>query len=362
MKMSMDSPIPTAVQQVGEFLDVSWEIKFLQFSSDSQYLAATTDGGPIQMWDRRTSEKQELSPLLRKERVASLHIIKDVCIATSYIPFMGYMMRQGQRISDSDGIVYVRRSDQASVLRLMHEAAPSGAMCSQNGQIIVTTDMARTIRVWHAQTGHLLAAHNWEGGTQGESSRNIFAISPDDQFLALCCDKKRHVLQIWRLDPRTHQMQSVASRDDVPFISILTMTDDGQHVIAAVGGFPATALHIYTVPTLTLVERIPLPVESSPQMAILSFSASARHACVALLLRDARVWIWHRPSQQYLFSFQSYPFVHLPKAPYFNARTVAWSPDGAYLATGGFFPDAPHAPLNMFSVRLWQIEEAEKRF
>jgi WD40 repeat protein len=217
-------------------------------------------------------------------------------------------------------------------------------------------DPFASIILWDAETGQMLSTIQADGNPSRYSvliRRDRVQCSPDGQLVVISCNDGRARMRAYLIDGDT--LHLFAATGDNPFIGAFHITPDSSLVVLLADVFPASIAFLYTLPDRLLEDEIHLHLPSKPNISVLAWSMSPNNDLLALAYEDAQVWTWQCSLGAFVANFQAHPDFSAHRggrgAQFWSLRSIAWSPDGTLLATGGYHPTKKGL---QFSLRLWQ--------
>ncbi len=182
------------------------------------------------------------------------------------------------------------------------------AWCS-DGRTLASGDAAGVVRLWDAKTGQARREFRHDAGVYGVS------FSPDGTQLASGGQDRK--VTVWD----TQGGESRFSLQGTTWIKCVGFSRDGTQLA---GGCDDGRLHVWNLATR---KRVTLPGHPGAWVAGLSWAPDG-HRLACTLLDDPpnpRISIWDTDSGQLIMSLTGQAG---------GSRSVDWSPDGRYLATG----------------------------
>jgi eukaryotic-like serine/threonine-protein kinase len=188
---------------------------------------------------------------------------------------------------------------------------------SPDGNLIASTDGGPTVQVWVAANGRNIFTY------RGHSDRvNSAAWSPDGKYIASGSDDK--TVQVW--DAMTGSRRITYKSD---FVEAVAWSPDGKYIaLATTKGFVTSEGPYNTVQVLDAITGTQRLTYAGHQgdiaAAILTVAWSPDGKYVASAVDDVQVWDATTGTQRLTY-----------KGHTANVLAVAWSPDGKYIASGG---------------------------
>ncbi len=284
------------------------EILVLAFSPDGTILASS-GGWPdyrIRLWDVATQQSRDT----RFDNTGSPY-------ALSFSPD-GKTLVSGGR----DNIVRlweVQTGELKSRLK-GHRDDVNAVIFSENGEICASGSDDGTIRLWTAHTGEMLAI--FKGDAKFPEAINALAFSPNGSTLASATTD-----QIWLWDIDTKQVIRILE-GHTWYVSALAFSTDGETIASA--GWDWT-LRLWEADTGKLRKTFGKHTSGVDTVAFSPDGRTVASASWGLI----RLWntegvplrLWYARTGEHLENF----IYHID-----NVRTVVFSPDGKYLASGGY--------------------------
>ncbi len=331
-------------------------VQGVAFSPDDGSLAAGDGSGDVAVWDRDFLREHQLSTLIGQD---------DRGRGVAYTPDGKYLISGD---NTGAGLIWDLSTGQVA-----YRLPPVGGkmwnlVVSHNGKYLVTCADDNIAYVWNPQTGEQIA--RLVGHTDGVENG---AFSPDDRYLVTGADDQQVLVwdtQTWR---KTAELK-------VPDLSLpgevwgaVAYSPDGRWIAV---GFTGGRLQLWSVdPTQnTFVAEPAVTLERAHDNHIMSaaFSPDSRYLATGGWDNMALIWEVHPTTLTLLVNPKLDPndmsYWGLEHSGY--VYDVAFSPDGAYLATGSRdqmvrlwnmrnLPKIPDEPLAAFSGHtdlIWSLD------
>lgn len=285
----------------------------LAFSSNGCVVAGGWKGDKtLRMWDTRTGD------LLRTFKGHT-----DTVHALAFSPDGDTLASAS---SDSTLRVWDTETGQEKKILLEHIGWGNDVAFSPDGAWLASASQDDKIRLWDRHTGHLLRV------LTGYTGPIIaVAISSDGRTLASSGRFPDNTLRLW--DPETGEMLKILSEQKRS--NALSFSPDGETLASA--GRDAT-VQLWGVETGRLLKTF---TGNGREFETVAFSPDGQRLVSGGWLSE--IHLWDVETGRLLKTF--------PEK--YGVETLAFSPDGQLLASGGGFKDP--------TIRLWHVPTSEKR-
>ena len=199
-----------------------------------------------------------------------------------------------------------------------HTGPVTAVAVSSDGRTLASTARFpdKTLRLWNPETGELLKTISEHKGI------NAFAFSPDSQTLASV--GRDATVQLWNVE--TGELLKTFKGNDREFRAV-AFSPDGQ--LLATGGW-LSKIHLWNVATDSLLKTFP----EKYGVETLAFSPGGRFLASGGGFKDPTIRLWNIPTGKKQFRLRGHA-----KNPHSghtsDVYSVAFSPDGTLLASGG---------------------------
>jgi WD40 repeat protein len=340
----------------------------MAFSPDGALLATSAEGGVLHLWTRTGALAARL---------------ESGCTDTAAVPFSP----DGRYLAASfgSGEVVVWRVPGAAgafaapIARLAdHEGSVTDIAFSPDGQLLISGDAGGTVRLWRTDSWRQVAAFagiprqpDQPSSSATRPSRwvGMFAWSPDSRRVALRGRGADGEVQVWDVPTGLGEAAgprwagAVTTSEYVPVD--IRFSPDGRLLTVAEWTRKAPkrgsdAAWLYAAQSLAPVGALPTPDDSPIRLAFAPDGGSLAVGGAA-----GMVWLWDvRGAPRLLAAIAAHTesWDYRAGAPLFALESLAWSPDGQWLATAGLDP----LPANRgrgretapdFTAKLWRLAD-----
>jgi WD40 repeat protein len=237
----------------------------------------------------------------------------------------------------------IAQSEQATIWTQLHSTASStraSVAFSPDGQLLASgRTNINTVKIWNAANGGLIRLLSAK-----DNNANAVAFSPDGQYLASGTGGAGQTLNLnlWRVSDGQRVIGRIGA---FPNGTIgVAFSPDGQLLAAC--GFQARNIKLYHVPDMTLVNTLnnfDPAVNFSPRVNAVAFSRDGQ----LLGLGDTQGVKLRQVSNGALVrSFSAGP-----------VDSIAFSPDGLFIAAGISLIDPTYANCIDCSIKLWRVSD-----
>ena len=279
-------------------------VRALAFSPSGDTLASASSDNTLRLWDAETGHKK---------KVFMEHIRWGVDAVFS---------PNGKWLASvsSDDKIHLWDRSTGHLLRTLtgHTGPVTAVAVSSDGRTLASTARFpdKTLRLWNPETGELLKTISEHKGI------NAFAFSPDSQTLASV--GRDATVQLWNV--QTGKLLKTFSGNDREFRTVV-FSPDGQ--LLATGGW-LSKIHLWNVATGSLRNTLP----EKHGVEALAFSPDGQFLASGGGFKDPTIRLWNIPTGEKQFTLIGHA-----KNPHSghtsDVYSVAFSPDGTLLATGG---------------------------
>ncbi len=331
-------------------------VQGVAFSPDGVSLSAGDGSGDVSVWDREFLRQQQLSTLIGQD---------DRGRGVAYTPDGKYLIS-----GDNTGAGLIWDLETAQV---KHRLPPVGGkmwnlVVSRNGKYLVTCADDSIAYVWNPQTGEQIA--RLVGHTDGVENG---AFSPDDRYLVTGADDQRVLVWDTRTWQKTAELKVPGQDTPGEIWGAVAYSPDGRWIAA---GYTTGRLQLWSVDPgqNTFVAEPVVTLDDAHENSIMSAAFSPDSRYLATGGWDNMAYLWEvRPTTLTLLvnpklSPSDVSHWGLEHSGY--VYDVAFSPDGAYLATGSrdqmvrlwdmrALPKIPNGPIAAFSGHtdlIWALD------
>ena len=279
-------------------------VRTLAFSPNGDTLASASSDSTLRLWNPETGQQK---------KVLMEHI--DWGSDAAFSP-------DGEWIASvsGDDKIHLWDRNTGHLLRTLtgHTGAVTTVDVSPDGRYLAS--IARfpdnTLRFWNPETGELLKTISDHKGV------NACAFSPDGQTLA--STDRDATVQLW--DVETGNLLKTFTGNGQEFRAV-AFSPDGQ--LLATGGW-ISAIHLWDVQTGRLLKTLP----EKYGVETLAFSPRGRFLASGGGFKDPTIRLWHVPTGEKRFTLTGHA-KNRNSGHTSDVYSVAFSPDGTLLASGG---------------------------
>ncbi len=302
-------------------------VRTLAFSPNGEYLASGSYDNTIRIW-----------------QVSDWTTVHEIRGHTQPILSVAFSP-DGQYIASGgiDSTIRIWQVSNGTFVRTLigHSSSVMSVAFSPNGQLLASAGLDGTVRVWRASNGETVRVLS-----RGMNWLIWVAFSPDGQYLAASGARLRedgHVhggeIELWRVSD-----WEIASTIAGHFygVQIIAISPNGQY-LASVGGY--NDLKVWRVSDGTLLYVLPV------YCTALSFSPDSQYFAVGVVVYAyfdqyiTEVRIYRTSDGQFVRSLGYHQGI---------VSSLAFSPDGQYLASGG---DEHGGDWADKAVKLWRLSD-----
>ena len=276
----------------------------LAFSPNGDTLASASHDNTLRLWDAETGHEK---------KVFMEHIGWGVDAVFS---------PNGKWLASvsSDDKIHLWDRHTGHLLRTLtgHTGSVTAVAVSSDGRKLASTARFpdKTLCLWNPETGELLKTISAHKGI------NAFAFSPDSQTLASV--GRDATVQLWNVE--TGELLKTFSGNDREFRAV-AFSPDGQ--LLATGGW-LSKIHLWNVQTGSLLKTLP----EKYGVETLAFSPDGQFLASGGGFKDSTIRLWNIHTGEKQFTLIGHA-----KNPHSghtsDVYSVAFSPDGTLLASGG---------------------------
>ena len=276
----------------------------LAFSPDGDTLASASSDSTLRVWDTETGQKKKI--LLE-------HIGRGVDVAFS---------SNGEWLASISQNDKIRLWDRHTghLLRVLtgHMGPVTAVAISSDGRTLASSGRFpdNTLRFWNSETGELLKTVSEHKGING------FSFSPDGETLASA--GRDATVQLWNVE--TGSLLKTFTGNGREFKTV-AFSRNGKLLVSG-GWFPK--IHLWDVETGRLLKTFP----EKYGVEALAFSPDGQLLASGGGFKDPTIRLWHVPTGEKQFTLTGH--AKNPNSGHTSdVYSVAFSPDGTLLASGG---------------------------
>ena len=279
-------------------------VRALAFSPNGDTLASASSDSTLRLWNPETGQEK---------KVLMEHI--DWGSDAAFSP-------DGEWVASvsGDDKIHLWDRNTGRLLRTLtgHTGAVTAVDVSSDGRFLVSIAHFpdNTLRFWNPETGELLKTISDHKGISG------FSFSPDSQTLASV--GRDATVQLW--DVETGELQKTLQGNDREFRTV-AFSADGQ--LLATGGW-LSKIHLWNVETGHLLNTFP----EEYGVETLAFSPRGRFLASGGGFKDPTIRLWHVPTGEKRLTLIGHA-KNRNSGHTSDVYSVAFSPDGTLLASGG---------------------------
>jgi RNA polymerase sigma factor (sigma-70 family) len=282
-----------------------WYVWGLAFAAQGGWLYSVGWDGSIRRWDTATGQQKPVTT--------------DAATGTSaWSPVGGVLAWEGD-----GGVLHLGDAATGKKLRTLagNPAGFSRLTFSPDGATLAAGGNDLSVQLWQVASGQLLRQWSWPKGKDPHACVNDLAFTPDGTMLATAGFRSQEVL-LW--DVRTGARLARAPHEMAYGV---VFTPDGRTLVSA--GWDR-ALRWWSVPDLRPLDAFILPSDrtkpGSPDTRLHALARSPNGRLLATIDLAGYVGVWDATSHTLLHSFRANS----------GQCNVAFSPDGQWIATGGY--------------------------
>ena len=279
-------------------------VRALAFSPSGDTLASASSDNTMRLWNAETGQEKKIF-------LEHISWGSDVAFSPD---------RQWLASASQDDKIRLWDRHTGHLLRIIsgHTGPVTAVAVSPDGRILASSARFpdNTLRLWNPETGGLLK-------TISEHERiNAFAFSPEGQTLASV--GRDATVQLW--DVETGELLKTFKGNDREFRTVV-FSPDGQ--LLATGGW-LSKIHLWNVETGSLLNTFP----EKYGVETLAFSPNGQVLASGGGFKDPTIRLWHVPTREKRLTLTGHE-KNPTTAHTSDIYSVAFSPDGTLLATGG---------------------------
>lgn len=279
-------------------------VRTLAFSPNGDTLASASSDSTLRLWNPETGHQK---------KILIEHLGWDIDVAFS--PDGKWLASVSQ-----DDTIRLWDSNTGHLLRTLtgHTGPVTAIAISSDGRTLASSGYFpdSTLRFWNPETGELLKTISDHKGING------FSFSPDSQTLASV--GRDATVQLW--DVETGSLLKTFTGNDREFRAVV-FSPDGQ--LLATGGW-VSAIHLWDVQTGRLLKTLP----EKYGVETLAFSPGGRFLASGGGFKDPTTRLWHVPTGEKRLTLTGHA-KNRNSGHTSDVYSVAFSPDGTLLASGG---------------------------
>jgi WD40 repeat protein len=333
-------------------------VRAVVFSPDGKYLATASGDKTARVWEATTG--REVTRLRHGDSVVFIAFSRDgKYLATASWDGIAWVWET----TSGREITHVITEDDATRRTINESRHQSGSNLggvndiafSPNGKYLAKADLDLTVRVWDATSGREVAHLKDDDGVRGKLgafTRRAITFSPDGKYLALAATRadggpiidssKGSIARVWEI---ASGREVTRINNKIWSVTAITFSPDGRYLATAMENYndPGVAWVWETASGREIAHLKPQGysrVSTMRGMNAIAFSPDGKYLATANWGKTA--WVWDLTSSRDVtqvshkdedkaYSVSGREVTHVSHED--NVNTIAFSPDGKYLAT-----------------------------